>query len=83
MPTAADGKVPSPSSDRNDGHHPVVSELVSLIENIRAGMKLLEAAIDRETAPATRMLPATFSFWMTSPPLREGERHAERLQCQP
>jgi hypothetical protein len=50
MQTAADGKVPSTSSDRNDGHHSIVSELVSLIENIQAGMKLLEAAINRETA---------------------------------
>lgn len=51
MQAAAEGGVSSPSGDRNDGHHSIVSELVSLIEHMQAGMKQLEAAIARETAP--------------------------------
>jgi hypothetical protein len=47
-------RFPSPSSDWNDGHHSIVSQLVSLIENIQAGMKLLEATIDTETAPGNQ-----------------------------
>ncbi|MDB5579486.1 MAG: hypothetical protein JWR80_4662 [Bradyrhizobium sp.] len=54
MQAAADGKVPSPSGDRNDSHHSIVSELVSLIEHVQAGMKLLEAAIARESAPGNQ-----------------------------
>lgn len=50
MQASADGRVPSPIGDRNDGHHSIVSELVSLIEHVQAGMKQLEAAIARETA---------------------------------
>lgn len=45
MQAAADGGVSSPFGDRNDGHHSIVSELVSLVEHVQAGMKLLEAAI--------------------------------------
>ena len=48
MQAAADGGVPGPSGDRNDGHHSIVSELVSLIEHVQAGLKQLEAAIARE-----------------------------------
>lgn len=51
MQAAADGGVPGPSGDWNDGHHSIVSELVSLIEHVQAGMKQLEAAINRESAP--------------------------------
>jgi hypothetical protein len=49
MQAAADGGVSSPFGDRNDGHHSIVSELVSLVEHVQAGMKLLEAAIARES----------------------------------
>jgi hypothetical protein len=48
---AADDRVATPSSDRNDAHCSIVSELASLIEHVQAGMKLLEAAIARELAP--------------------------------
>jgi hypothetical protein len=51
MQTAADGGISSPSDVRNDGHHSIASELVSLIEHVQASMKLLEAAIARESAP--------------------------------
>jgi hypothetical protein len=54
MQAAPEGGVPSPSSDRNDGHHSIVSELVSLIEHVQAGMKQLEAAIARESAPGNQ-----------------------------
>jgi hypothetical protein len=35
---------------RDDGHHSIVSKLVSLIEHVEAGMEQLEAAIAREAA---------------------------------
>ncbi len=54
MQAAAGGGVSSPSGDRNDGHHSIVSELVSLIEHVQASMQLLEAAIARETAPGNQ-----------------------------
>lgn len=50
MQAAASGGASSPSSDRNDEQHSIVSDLVSLIEQVQAGVKLLEAAIARETA---------------------------------
>ncbi len=50
MQTATDGRAPGPSGDRNDGHQSIVSELVSLIEHVQAGVKQIEAAIARETA---------------------------------
>lgn len=54
MQTATDGRAPGPSGDRNDGHQSIVSELVSLIEHVQAGVKHLEAAIARETAPGNQ-----------------------------
>ena len=54
MQTAADSGVSSPSGDRNDNHHSIVSELVSLIEHVQASMKLLEAAIAREAGPGNQ-----------------------------
>jgi hypothetical protein len=54
MQTAAGGGVPDPSGDRNDGDPSIVSELVSLIEYVRAGMKQLEATIARESAPGNQ-----------------------------
>jgi hypothetical protein len=44
------GGVSVRSDDRNDGDRPIVSELVSLIEHVRAGMKLIESAIAMEPA---------------------------------
>src|SRR5882672_10331235 len=38
------------SDDRNDGEGSIVSELVSLIEHVRASMKLIESAIAMEPA---------------------------------
>ena len=54
MQAATDGRVPDPSGNRNDGHHSIVSELVSLIEHVQAGMKQLEAAIIRESTPGNQ-----------------------------
>jgi hypothetical protein len=54
MQAAADGRVPSPSGDRNDGHQSIVSELVSLIEHVQAGMRQLEAATVMESAPGNQ-----------------------------
>lgn len=54
MQAAPDDGVPSPSGDRNDGQHSIVSELVSLIEHVQAGMKQLEAAIARESASGSQ-----------------------------
>ena len=54
MQAATDGRVPDPSGDRNHSHHSIVSELVSLIEHVQAGMKQLEAAITRESAPGNQ-----------------------------
>ena len=42
------GGVSVRSDDRNDGDAPIVSELVSLIEHVRASMKLIESAIAME-----------------------------------
>ena len=54
MHAAAENRVPGPSGDRNDGHHSIVSELVSLVEHVQASMMLLEAAIARELAPGNQ-----------------------------
>jgi hypothetical protein len=54
MRTAAGSGASSQSGDHDDGHHSVVSELVSLIEHVQASMKLLEAAIAREAAPGNQ-----------------------------
>jgi hypothetical protein len=54
MQAAASGGASSPSSDRNDEQHSIVSDLVSLIEQVQAGVKLLEAAIARETASSNQ-----------------------------
>lgn len=54
MQAAADGGVPGPCGDRNEGHHSIVSELVLLIEHVQAGMKQLEAAIARESVPGNQ-----------------------------
>ena len=54
MQAAAGGRVPDPSGHRNDGHPSIVSEMVSLIEHVQAGMKQLEAAIAGESAPGNQ-----------------------------
>src|SRR5690349_1783794 len=51
MQRTADGEDPCHSGDRNNGHHVIASDLVSLIEHVRTSMKLLEAAIASESAP--------------------------------
>ena len=40
----------SPTDDRNDSYRSIVSDLVSLIEHVQASMKLIEAAIARESS---------------------------------
>ena len=54
MHAAPDGGVPGPSGDRNDSNHAIVSQLISLIGHVQAGMKQLEAAIARESAPGNQ-----------------------------
>ena len=49
MRTTTGSGIPSRSGDPNDGHHSIVSELVSMIEHVRASMKLLETTIARES----------------------------------
>jgi hypothetical protein len=51
MRNAAEGGATVQSEDRNEGYHSIVSELVSLIERVQAGMKLLESAIGSEAVP--------------------------------
>ena len=50
MQSAEGGGFSARSDDRNDGEGSIVSELVSLIEHIRASMKLIESAIAMEPA---------------------------------
>ncbi len=54
MQAAADGRVPGPSDNRDDNHHTIVSELVSLIEHVQAAIKQLDAAVAREAAPGNQ-----------------------------
>ena len=53
MQAAAGGGTLSPF-DRNEGHHSIVSELVSLIEHVQASMELLEAVVARESVPGNQ-----------------------------
>jgi hypothetical protein len=48
MQNAEGGSVSARSDDRNDGDGSIVSELVSLIQHVRASMKLIESAIAME-----------------------------------
>ena len=50
MRSAEGGGFSARSDDRNDGEGSIVSELVSLIEHVRASMKLTESAIAMEPA---------------------------------
>jgi hypothetical protein len=50
MQSARGSGVSARSDDRNDGDRSIVSELVSLIEHVRASMKLIESAIAMEPA---------------------------------
>ena len=50
MRSAEGGGFSARSDDRNDGEDSIVSELVSLIEHVRASMKLIESAIAMEPA---------------------------------
>jgi hypothetical protein len=58
MQNAAGGGAIVQSEGRNEGYHSIVSELVSLIEHVQAGMKLLESAIASETAPGGQEVAA-------------------------
>jgi hypothetical protein len=51
MQDAAGGGTIVQSEGRNESYHSIVSELVSLIEHVQAGVRLLESAIASETAP--------------------------------
>ena len=50
MQSAEGGGFSARSDDRNGGEGSIVSELVSLIEHVRASMKLIESAIAMEPA---------------------------------
>jgi len=50
MHNAAGNDVEIAASDRNDAHGTVVSDLVSLIEHVRASLKLIEQVTARETS---------------------------------
>jgi hypothetical protein len=58
MRNAAGGGSSVESNGRNDGRRAVVSGLVSLIEHVQASLKLIEAAIVRETPPGNEYLAA-------------------------
>ena len=60
MQSAEGGGFSARSDDRNDGEGSIVSELVSLIEHIRASMKLIESAIAMEPALGD---PGTSANW--------------------
>jgi hypothetical protein len=51
MQNAAGGSAIVQFEGRNESYRSTVLELVSLIEHVQAGMKLLESAIASETAP--------------------------------
>jgi hypothetical protein len=48
MQNATGGGTAAPSEDRNDLHGAVVSDLLSLIESVRASMELIDAAVAGE-----------------------------------
>ena len=48
MQNAAGGGTSAASENRIDLHHVIVSDLMSLIESVQAGMELIELAIARE-----------------------------------
>ena len=50
MRSAEGGGFSTRSDDRDDGEGSIVAELVSLIEHVRASMKLIESAIAMEPA---------------------------------
>ena len=50
MQQATDG-ISLPPGDRNHYYHAIVSDVVSLIEHIRASMRLIEQAIASEASP--------------------------------
>jgi multidrug resistance efflux pump len=49
MKKAAGSDTSVQSDDRNDGYRSIVSDLVSLIEQVQASMKQIELAIGRES----------------------------------
>ena len=49
MQNTAGGGTSAPAYERHDGDHAIVSDLVSLIERVEASVRLIEAAIARET----------------------------------
>ena len=49
MQNAAGGGIEREPHDQNDAYRSVVSDLISLIEHVRASSRLIETAIARET----------------------------------
>ena len=62
MQASADGRVPSPSAGWNDGHHSIVSQLVSLIEHVQAGMEKLDVGIRASLSRSRPQAPVSASF---------------------
>ena len=58
MRNAAAGDASTQSADRNDGHHSIVSDVLSLIEHVQASIALIEAALEREAALGNADIPA-------------------------
>ena len=50
MQNAAGGGIEREPHDQNDAYRSVVSDLISLIEHVRASSRLIETAIARETS---------------------------------
>jgi hypothetical protein len=58
MQNAAAGDASIQSADRMDGHHSIVSDLLSLIEHVQASIALIEGTLAREAALGNADIPA-------------------------
>ena len=91
MRNAAAGDASTQSADRNDGHHSIVSDVLSLIEHIQASIALIEAALEREAALGNADIPAnivvlddvTPRYMKTSAALRHMPRRSWRRASHP
>jgi hypothetical protein len=60
MQNATGGGASARSGERNDSYRAIVSELVSLIEHVRASMKLIETAVAGEAPVGNEETVANF-----------------------
>jgi hypothetical protein len=58
MQNAAGGSASAQSDARNDAHRSIVSDLKSLIDHVRASMKLIELVIAREASAGNQEIAA-------------------------